>query len=114
MKRKRSNSTVVTGMGVVSPLGIGLQENWVHLQQGKSGIDKISLFDASNLSTRFAGEVDNFNPLEFIDKKKARQYDRFIHLSIAAGDLALQDAGISPDELPADRTGILVGSGMGG
>lgn len=114
MNRRKKYSAVVTGMGLVSPLGIGLQENWLNLQQGKSGIGKITLFEASNLSTRIAGEVDRFNPLDFIDKKKARQYDRFIHLSIAAADLAVQDAGITTDNLPAERTGILVGSGMGG
>ncbi len=114
MMSTKENTTVITGMGLVTPLGIGLQENWGNLRIGKSGIGEISLFDAADLSTQIAGEVDDFNPLDYIDKKKSRRYDRFIHLSIAAGDLALQNAGLAAENLPAERTGILVGSGMGG
>ncbi|KAA3615327.1 MAG: beta-ketoacyl-[acyl-carrier-protein] synthase II [Calditrichaeota bacterium] len=112
--QKHNECVVITGMGLVTPLGKGLDENWDNLKNGHSGVRTISLFDASDLSTQIAGEVVDFNPLDYVDKKKARQYDRFIHLSIAAGDMAMQDAGLDAETLPSDRTGILVGSGMGG
>ncbi len=105
---------VVTGIGLVTPIGIGIDENWENLMAGRSGIGTITRFDPSDLSTRFAGEVKNFDATDFMDRKEVRHYDRFLHFAVAASDLALKDAGLDKDSLPADRTGVLVGSGMGG
>jgi len=105
---------VVTGIGLVSPLGIGVEKNWDALLRGQSGIGPITRFDASKYSTRIAGEVTNFDPLEFIDKRDARRMDLFIQLALAAAALAVKDAGIDPALLEGDRTGVYIGSGIGG
>jgi len=105
---------VVTGIGLVSPLGIGVEKNWDALLRGQSGIGPITRFDASKYSTRIAGEVTNFDPLEFIDKRDARRMDLFIQLALAAAALAVKDAGIEPALLEGDRTGVYIGSGIGG
>ena len=105
---------VVTGIGLVSPLGIGVEKNWDALLRGQSGIGPITRFDASKYSTRIAGEVKNFDPLEFIDKRDARRMDLFIQLALAAAALAVKDAGIDPALLEGDRTGVYIGSGIGG
>jgi len=105
---------VITGIGVVSPLGIGVQKNWEALLRGQSGIGPITRFDASKHSTRIAGEVRNFDPLAFIDRKEARKMDLFIQLALAAAALAVEDAGIDPALLEGDRTGVYIGSGIGG
>jgi 3-oxoacyl-[acyl-carrier-protein] synthase II len=105
---------VITGIGVVSPLGIGIQKNWEALLRGQSGIGPITRFDASKHSTRIAGEVKNFDPLTFIDKREARRMDRFIQFALAAAALAVEDAGIDPALLEGDRTGVYIGSGIGG
>ena len=101
-------------MGLVTPLGLTLEDNWAGLMAGKSGIDKITLFDASHLGTQFAGEVRNFDPAQHMDHKEVRHYDRYIHLAFAAADRALANANLAAEQLPHDRTGVLVGSGMGG
>ncbi|MBP1765906.1 MAG: 3-oxoacyl-[acyl-carrier-protein] synthase [Candidatus Aminicenantes bacterium] len=105
---------MVTGIGLVSPLGIGVEKNWDALLRGQSGIGPITRFDASKYSTRIAGEVTNFDPLEFIDKRDARRMDLFIQLALAAAALAVKDAGIEPALLEGDRTGVYIGSGIGG
>jgi 3-oxoacyl-[acyl-carrier-protein] synthase II len=105
---------VVTGIGLVSPLGIGVEKNWDALLRGQSGIGPITRFDASKYSTRIAGEVKNFDPLEFIDKRDARRMDLFIQLALTAAALAVKDAGIDPALLEGDRTGVYIGSGIGG
>ncbi len=107
---------VVTGIGLITPLGCSVEDNWQALMQGRSGIARITRFDpeAYDLTTHFAGEVKHFDATRFMDKKELRRYDQFVHYAIAASDLALQDAGLKPEDLPKDRTGILVGSGMGG
>jgi 3-oxoacyl-[acyl-carrier-protein] synthase II len=105
---------VITGIGVISPLGIGVRKNWEALLRGESGIGPITRFDASKHSTRIAGEVKNFDPLAFIDRKEARKMDLFIQLAMAAAALAVEDAGISPALLEGDRTGVYIGSGIGG
>ena len=110
----RPKRVFITGMGLVTPLGLTLEDNWAGLMAGKSGIDKITLFDASHLSTQFAGEVRNFDPAQHMDHKEVRHYDRYIHLAFAAADRALANANLAAEQLPHDRTGVLVGSGMGG
>ena len=105
---------VVTGVGMVSPLGIGTEANWEALCAGQSGIGHITRFDASLYSARIAGEVKNFDPLRFIDKKDVKKMDVFIQLAIAASQFAMDDARlkIAPDF--ATRTGVFIASGIGG
>lgn len=105
---------VVTGVGVVSPLGTGNQANWDALVNGRSGIGPITRFDASELPVRIAGEVRDFNPEAFIDKKEIKKMDLFIQYSLAAAHFAMEDSGLVIDEGNAERVGVLVGAGLGG
>jgi len=105
---------VVTGIGMVTPLGIGVEESWQGLLAGKSGIGKITRFDASRFATQIAGEVDGFNPEDYIEIKEIKKMDRFIHFAVAAAQLALDDSGLKITGNNADRTGVIVGSGIGG
>lgn len=105
---------VVTGVGIVSSLGIGTEENWSALLAGRSGIAPITRFDASAFSVRIAGEVKNFDPTRFVEKKDVKKMDVFIHYAIAASQFAVDDAGlvVTPDR--ADRVGVFIASGIGG
>ncbi len=105
---------VITGLGLISPLGIGIEENWKGLVEGKSGIGPITRFDASQFSTRIAGEVKDFNPENYIDKKEIRKMDLFIHFALAATSLALDDSGLKIDSSNNDKVGVFIGSGIGG
>ncbi|OGB87699.1 beta-ketoacyl-[acyl-carrier-protein] synthase II [candidate division WOR-1 bacterium RIFCSPLOWO2_02_FULL_46_20] len=105
---------VVTGLGVVSPLGIGQEAFWNSLSAGKSGIDKITLFDASAHSSKIAGEVKGFNPADYLDKKEARRLVRFIQFAIAGSQLALKDSNLTISDNNAADIGVLIGSGIGG
>ena len=105
---------VVTGMGMVSPLGIGVQENWEAICQGKSGIGPITRFDTSDFPSKIAGEVKGFNPENYVDKKETKKMDIFIHYALASGMMALKDSQLTIDESNADRVGVLVGAGLGG
>jgi 3-oxoacyl-[acyl-carrier-protein] synthase II len=105
---------VVTGVGVVSALGTGTEKNWTALMQGKSGIDLITRFDASEFPTKIAGEVKDFNPEDFIDKKEIKKMDLFIQFSLAAAELAMKDSGLQITDENAERVGVLVGAGLGG
>ncbi len=105
---------VVTGVGVVSPLGTGTEKNWQALMAGESGIDTITRFDASEFSTQIAGEVTDFNAEEFIDKKEQKKMDLFIQYSLAAAEMAYQDSGLEITDDIAEQVGVLVGSGLGG
>ncbi len=105
---------VVTGVGLVSPVGMGTEETWQALLAGRSGAAPITLFDASQHSTRFACEVKGFDPLRWIEKKELKKVDRFIQFAIAAADLALQDAGYGVPREQAGRVGVFIGSGIGG
>lgn len=109
-----SRRVVVTGLGLVSPLGIGVEANWKAMLEGKSGIGPITKFDASAFSSRIAGEVRDFDPLEFMDKKEVRKMDPFIQYAIAAAAQAVEDAGLTKENLEGDGTGVYVGSGIGG
>nr|WP_220099468.1 beta-ketoacyl-ACP synthase II [Alteromonas lipotrueiana] len=105
---------VVTGLGMLSPLAQSVDETWRKLLAGESGIGEITHFDCSDYSTRFAGQVDNFDPQEYIDKKEAKKMDRFIQLGIAAGKQALSDSGLKINADNAARVGVAIGSGIGG
>jgi len=105
---------VVTGVGVVSSLGTGVEKNWGALTEGRSGIDKITRFDASDLPSQIAGEVKDFEPTEFIEKKEIKKMDLFIQYALAASDMAMEDSGLQITEENAERVGVLVGSGLGG
>jgi 3-oxoacyl-[acyl-carrier-protein] synthase II len=103
-------------MGLVTPIGIGNEENWTALCAGRSGIGPITQFDASHYATRFAGEVKGFDPTRWIDKREAKSFDRFIQLGVAAAAIAVEDAGL-PRKLDgelSERTGCYVGAGLGG
>jgi 3-oxoacyl-[acyl-carrier-protein] synthase II len=105
---------VITGLGLVTPLGVGLAVNWEALLQGRSGIGAITRFDVSRYATRFAGEVKGFDALQFIDRKEVRKMDLFIQYALAAAELAVRDAAIPLGLLDNDRCGVYVGSGIGG
>jgi 3-oxoacyl-[acyl-carrier-protein] synthase II len=105
---------VVTGVGLVSPLGIGTAETWQGLVAGRSGAAPITLFDASQHSTRFACEVKGFDPLRFMEKKEVKKVDRFIQFAIAAADFAWKDSGLAMTPALAPRVGVYIGSGIGG
>jgi 3-oxoacyl-[acyl-carrier-protein] synthase II len=104
----------VTGVGLVSPLGVGTKANWESLCAGQSGIGPITHFDASQFSARIAGEVKGFNPLAFIDKKDVKKMDVFIQFAIGASQFAMDDAGLSVTEDIATRVGVFIASGIGG
>jgi 3-oxoacyl-[acyl-carrier-protein] synthase II len=106
---------VITGLGILSPVGIGVAENWRNIVAGKSGIGPITTFDATGYPSAIAGEVKNFNPSAFgISDKEARRMDRFIQLGMAAGIEAIKDSGIQVTEANAERIGVHLGSGIGG
>jgi 3-oxoacyl-[acyl-carrier-protein] synthase II len=105
---------VVTGIGTVTPIGTGLATNWQQLLAGRSGIGRISRFDASTLPVRIAGEVRDFEPLAFIEKKDIKKMDAFAQYALAAAQMAVDDANLRIDPQQADRVGVLVGVGMGG
>lgn len=105
---------VITGMGCISPLGLDMATTWKNLLAGKSGIDHISLFDASNLTSRIAGEVKGFEPTDYIGKKESRRMDRFAQFSVAAAMQAIESAKLGVNEANESQIGIIVGSGIGG
>jgi 3-oxoacyl-[acyl-carrier-protein] synthase II len=105
---------VVTGMGMLSPLGNTFEDTWKGILAGKSGISEITRFDTEGFNTRFAGEVKGFEPEQYIQKKELKKMDRFIQLGIAAGIQALQDSNYEVNESNAHRIGVAVGSGIGG
>lgn len=105
---------VITGMGVITPVGNDIPTFWNSLTTGVSGIDYVTAFDTSEYSTKIAGEIKNFNPEDFIDKKEVRRMDRFVHFAIAASKQAISNAGLNIDESNANRIGVYIGSGIGG
>jgi 3-oxoacyl-[acyl-carrier-protein] synthase II len=111
MDRKR---VVVTGVGMITPLGVGVDSSWNNLIEGRPGIGKITQFDASSFPTQIAGEVEGFNPEDYIEVKEIKKMDRFIHFALAAASMAVNDAGLKITAETADRTGVIVGSGIGG
>ena len=105
---------VVTGIGALTPIGNNLQDYWNGLINGVSGADFITHFDASKFKTRFACELKNFDPLNFLDRKEARKIDRFTQTAIISSDQAVLDAGINRDNVNVDRVGVVFASGIGG
>jgi 3-oxoacyl-[acyl-carrier-protein] synthase II len=105
---------VVTGMGIVSPLGNDLASSWDGIVNGRSGIGPVTHFDASAMTTRIAGQVKDFDSSPWISAKDAKKMDEFIHYGVAASFMAIQDAGLTIDDSNADRIGALIGSGIGG
>ncbi len=105
---------VITGYGLVTPLGIGSKEPWENLINGKSGIDYITRFDATTMKSKIAGEVRDFNERDFIDPKEAKRMDLFTKFAMAAAKLALEMSGLEITEENAPRVGVLVGAGLGG
>ena len=105
---------VVTGLGLITPVGIGVSESWANIINGQSGIGKITKFDCSSYSSQVAGEVKNFDPLLYIPPKDARRMDTFIQFGIAAGIEAFKDSGIEVTDTNSERIGVSVGSGIGG
>ncbi|MBL8948968.1 MAG: beta-ketoacyl-[acyl-carrier-protein] synthase II, partial [Myxococcales bacterium] len=111
MARRR---IAITGMGLVTPLGVGTDTTWERVRAGTSGIGPITRFDASEFTTTIAGEVRDFDPTQWIPKRNLRQMDRFIHLAIAAADMAVKQAGVDVDKPDPERYGCYIGAGMGG
>ncbi len=111
MEKRR---VVVTGMGAVTPLGIGVDETWGGMLEGKSGVGPITQFDPADFATKIAGEVKGFDPALYIEAKEIKKMDRFIHLSIAASRMAMEQSGLKITDANAERVGVMVGSGMGG
>jgi 3-oxoacyl-[acyl-carrier-protein] synthase II len=105
---------VVTGIGLITPLGVGVEKSWNGLVLGKSGVRRITHFDASAFATQIAGEVEGFRPEDYIEPKEIKKMDRFIHFGVAASLMAREDSKLTIDERNADRTGVYVGAGMGG
>jgi 3-oxoacyl-[acyl-carrier-protein] synthase II len=105
---------VVTGLGIVCPIGNSVAEAWSSVLAGKSGVSRITHFDASPLSSQIAGEVRNFDAASYLSPKETRRMDRFIHLGMAAGIQAIRDSGLAVTEANATRIGVNIGSGIGG
>lgn len=108
------NRVVVTGLGVVSPIGIGKEVFWENLVAGRNGISRITHFDASAFSTQIAGEAKDFNPADYLEKKEARRLVRFIQFAVAAAQIAVKDSNLSISPELAPEIGVVIGSGIGG
>ncbi len=109
--RKR---VVITGLGCVTPVGTGKDKFWENIKNGICGIDKITRFDSSSFQTQIAGEVKDFNPEDYMNKKESKRMDRFTHFAIASASLAVKDANLDIDLLNKEKVGVIIGSGIGG
>jgi len=105
---------VITGIGIISPIGQSKDEFWSSLEEGKSGIGKISLFDASGLASQIAGEVKDFSPFPHLSVKESKHMDRFVQMGLDSAVQAVEDSGIDESSLIPERVGVIVGSGIGG
>src|SRR2546426_12216496 len=105
---------VITGVGAVTPLGNTAEETWEAICKGESGIGAITRFDASGFSTRIAAEVKGFEPEKYIEKKECKKMDACIHYAVAASSMALENAGLQITAANTHRTGVIIGSGIGG
>jgi len=114
MRRNVDRRVVVTGMGLVTPLGTGVEKNWAAVSAGRSGIGPITRFDVSDFPTRFAGEVTDFNATDWIEKKEVRKMDLFIQYAMAAAEQAMRQSALPINEDTADQVGVLIGVGIGG
>jgi 3-oxoacyl-[acyl-carrier-protein] synthase II len=113
MKEQRTR-IVVTGLGAVTPLGHDVTSTWQRLCRGESGVAPITLFDASQLKTQIAAEVKDFDPVAHFGRREARRYDRFIQFALVAARQAITDSGLTLDNESSERTGVIIGSGVGG
>ena len=109
-----SNRVVITGMGAITPIGTGKDEFWKGLMEGRNGIDKITRFNASEYHAQIAGEVKDFDPTDYIDKKESKRMDRCTQFAVAAAELAIKDAKLDLEKENLDRIGTFVGTGIGG
>ncbi len=114
MSGDKSRRVVVTGVGLVSPLGVGTQPTWEGLVQSRSGIGPITRFDVTDYACRIAGEVEGFDPADYFEPKEIKKVDLFCHYGVAASQMALEDSGFLGSEYDGDRVGAIVGAGMGG
>ena len=114
MSLSERRQVVVTGVGLVSPVGVGTEATWSALVAGESGVGPITQFDAEGFDSRIAGEVPDFEPRDFLDVKQVRRTDRFIQLGMAAAHFAMEDSRLPVEDIGAHRVGVLVGSGIGG
>ena len=109
-----SKRVVITGLGAITPIGIGKDAFWEGLMEGKNGIGKITRFDASEYGAQIAGEVKGFEPTDYIDKKESKRMDRYAQFAVAAAKLAIEDAGLDLEKEDRDRIGTYIGAGIGG
>ncbi|MGZ6241761.1 MAG: beta-ketoacyl-ACP synthase II, partial [Candidatus Binataceae bacterium] len=114
MRRIGDRRVVVTGLGLVTPLGTGIEKNWEALMAGRSGIGPITRFDVSDFAARIAGEVRDFDPHDWIEKKDVKKMDLFIQYALGAAEQAMRQSALKIDESNAERVGVLVGVGIGG
>ncbi len=105
---------VITGLGIISPVGTGLEKFWTSMTTGVSGIRRITRFDTTNFNTKIAGEVTDFEPTRYMDRKEARRMDRFTQFAVAASGMAVEDASLNLEHEDRDRIGVILGSGIGG
>ena len=110
----KENRVVVTGMGAVTPIGIGVSDFWQGLKSGQNGIAKVTHFNVSDFRSKLAAEVKDFSAEDWIDKKSARRMDRFTHFAMAASSMAMTDAGLDAFSFDQNRAGVIIGSGIGG
>jgi 3-oxoacyl-[acyl-carrier-protein] synthase II len=113
-RRSPPRRVAVTGLGLITPCGTGVERSWAALLEGRSGVGPITLFDASRMPTRFAGEAQDFKGEDFLPRKEMRRMDRFEHLAIAAADMAIASSGLQISPANAERIAVIVGSGIGG
>lgn len=110
MKRR----VVITGMGVVSPIGTGLKLFWENVKKGKCGISKIENFDTTDYTVKLAAEIKDFDPKEYMDKKEAKRQDRYCQFAVAASELAIKDSGLDIESINSEKFGVIIGSAVGG
>ena len=111
---RENRRVVVSGVGLVSPLGVGTEPSWQGLLEGRSGIGPITHFDASDYPSRIAGEIKAFDAESFLDRKDVKKTDLFIQYAVAAAEFAIEDSGLTINGHNAERVGVIIGSGMGG
>ncbi|MFQ5694116.1 MAG: beta-ketoacyl synthase N-terminal-like domain-containing protein, partial [Nitrospinota bacterium] len=111
---KNGRRVVITGMGLITPLGNDVETTWSALVEGRSGIGPITYFDTSKFASHVAGEVRDFDVEKYVEKKDIKKTDQFIHFALAATQQAMEDSGLEIDESISDEVGVLVGAGLGG
>src|ERR1044071_5388611 len=114
MSVRSTRRIVVTGLGVITPLGTGVDKTWKGICAGESGISRITKFDPAAYDSQIAGEVKDFDPAQFIEKKEIKKMDTFIHYAVGAAQMAVDDAGLKVAADNAERVGVYIGSGIGG